>query len=227
MSKRELFLVSGGSGGIGSAVCVELAERGFTPIIGYYRNQTAAETMARQTGGIALALDMNSRESISAACATLAAMDQKLAGVVLAGSPPPDLKPFGQISAEEMIQQWQVNVLGPQQLLAELVRHCFRKNKSGCVVGILTSAMGSGIGSTAANMSSYVTAKYGMLGLLSALAADYPWLRVRSVSPGYTDTPMLATFDERFLEMKRAQNAISTPKEIAVNIIVEALGNGS
>ncbi len=48
MSSRKLFLVSGGSGGIGAAVCHELATRGFRPIVGYHRNQFAAHDIAAQ-----------------------------------------------------------------------------------------------------------------------------------------------------------------------------------
>jgi hypothetical protein len=44
---------------------------------------------------------------------------------------------FGAISAEEMARQWQINVVGPQLLLAALVRTSFRARKQGAVVGVL------------------------------------------------------------------------------------------
>ena len=54
-------------------------------------------------------------------------------------------------------------------------------------------------------------------------AADYPWLRVRAVRPGYTDTPMLAAFDERFLDLQREKAPFSTPQDVAALILKEAL----
>jgi len=217
------FLVSGGSGGIGSAVCEALAARGFTPVVGYRRNAANAEVVARRCAGRALALDLSDPSSISAAIEQLH-QAPVLAGVVLAGSPPPALVPFGKISSEQLTEQWQVNVLGPQQLLAELVRRCFRKQKSGAVIGVLTRAMGQGIGSAASGMGAYVIAKHGMAGMLSVLAADYPWLRVATVSPGYTETPMLSAFDERFLAAQREKFPFQTPDEVASLIVNEAVG---
>lgn len=217
------FLVSGGSGGIGSAVCEQLAARGYTPIVGYHRNAAAAESLAQRTGGRALALDLGDDASILAAVAVLEAAP-RLCGVVLAGSPPLSPVPFGKITADEMRQQWQVNVMGPQRLLAELVRRCFRRHKQGSVVGVLTQAMGDGAAGAASGMGAYVIAKHGMAGMLALLAADHPWLRVGSVKPGYTETRMLAAFDERFLAMQREKAAFQTPEQVASLILEEAIG---
>ncbi len=45
------------------------------------------------------------------------------------------------------------------------------------------------------------------------LRAKYNWLKVRTVTPGFTKTPMLDVFDPRYLEMIQAQNKISIPEE--------------
>jgi 3-oxoacyl-[acyl-carrier protein] reductase len=217
------YLISGGSGGIGAAVCERLAERGYVPVVAYHRNAAAATAVAQRCGGIGLALDLNDEASILAAAAELEALP-RLAGAVLAASPPLSLAPFSKITAAELQQQWQVNVLGPQRLLAELVRRCFRRHKQGSVVGVLTQAMGDGIQGAAAGMGAYVIAKHGLAGVLAALAADYPWLRVRAVKPGYTETRMLDAFDERFLAMQREKAPFRTPAQVAALIVEEALG---
>jgi 3-oxoacyl-[acyl-carrier protein] reductase len=191
-------------------------------VVGYHRNLTAAAVVAARSGGRSLALDLGDPDSISAATSQLEAAPL-LAGVVLAGSPPPALAPFGKITPEEMEQQWRVNVRGPQQLLAELVRRCFRKQKRGVVVGVLTRAMGDGAGA-APGLGAYLIAKHGMAGMLATLAADYPWLRVRTVKPGYTETRMLAAFDERFLALQREKVAFARPEQVASLIVEEAVG---
>lgn len=221
MSGREHFLVSGGSGGIGAATCAALAAAGYSPVVGYHRAAAAAEEVAARTGGRALALDLASDESIDRALAELAGGEGRLAGAVLAGSPPLVLAPFGKIEPADLQAQWQVNVLGPQRLLAGLVRQCWRPAKDGVVVGILSRAMGEAGSGAASGMGAYVIAKYGMAGLLAVLAADYPWLRVRSVRPGYTETPMLAAFDERFLAQQREKTPFQTPQDVAAQILME------
>lgn len=221
MSGRERFLVSGGAGGIGAATCAALAAAGYCPIVGYHRSAAAAEEVAARTGGRALALDLAADASIDRALAQLAGAEGRLAGAVLAGSPPLALAPFGKIEAADLQAQLQVNVLGPQRLLAGLVRQCWRPHKDGVVIGILSRAMGEAGSGAAAGLGAYVIAKYGMAGLLAVLAADYPWLRVRSVRPGYTETPMLAAFDERFLAQQREKTPFLTPQDVAAQILTE------
>ena len=216
------FLVYGGSGGIGSAVCVALAERGIRPFVGYHRAEAAARALAERCAGRALSLDLSDPASISRAAQELEECPLLL-GAVLAGSPPLSLTSFGKITAQEMQEQWQVNVLGPQQLLAELVRRCFRKRKSGSVVGVLTRAMGSDEAPAAPGMGAYVIAKHGLAGVLALLAADHPWLHVRAVKPGYTETKMLEAFDPRFLDLQRQKAAFQTPTQVAALILQEAL----
>lgn len=223
MSNADYILVTGGAGGIGAAVCTLLAEAGLRPLVGYHRQQQAAEALAARLGGRAMALDLASAESVAAAGAAIVAEALPLAGVVLAASPPPSLEPFGKISAADMQYQWQVNVLGPQQLLATLVRHCFRARKRGSVVGVLTAAMGQGIGTAAPNMGAYLIAKHGLQGVLASAAADYPWLHVGSVSPGFTDTPMLSAFDSRYLALQREHAPFLSAQQVARQIMAQLL----
>src|SRR5437763_731459 len=93
-------LVVGGSGGIGSAICRLLAERGWRPVVGYAGHAEAAQTIARETGGEILRLDLGSEADIQAAVA--AAAKSPLAGVVLAASPPPVFGPFDQIGPDQL-----------------------------------------------------------------------------------------------------------------------------
>lgn len=214
------FLVSGGAGGIGAAVCTELAAAGYKPIVGYHRGQSAAEHVAKTCGGVSLQLDLTSEGSIEGALTSLAELPL-LAGAVLAASPPLAPGPFGKITDEQLRDQLQVNVLGPQRLLAGLVKGCFRKHKAGTVVGVLTQAMGDEQTPASAGLGAYVIAKHGMAGLLAALAADYPWLSVRSVKPGYTETAMLDAFDPRFLDLQRQKSPFATPAQVAARILME------
>jgi NAD(P)-dependent dehydrogenase (short-subunit alcohol dehydrogenase family) len=221
LSAARMFLLSGGSGGIGAAVASQLADRGYRPVIGYNRNAAAAEDIAQKNGGMPLALDLSSSASIEAAISQLAAQDAELAGVLLAGSPPPALHAYGKAPPDEMARQWQVNVVGPQLLTAGLVRSCFRRVKAGTIVGVLTKAMGENGRGASSGMAAYVIAKYGLAGVLASLAAEFPWLKVRSVRPGYTETHMLTAFDPRFLELQREKEPFQTAEQVASAIVRE------
>ncbi|HTD91940.1 MAG TPA: SDR family NAD(P)-dependent oxidoreductase [Burkholderiales bacterium] len=224
MSTKKAFLVSGGSGGIGSAVCKQLAGLGYVPVVAYHQDMGGAKAIAMECGGNALQLDLASRASIMAATESLERLPMQIGGVVLAGSPPLTLAPFGRISADDLWQQWLVHVQGPQILLAELVKRFFRKAKQGTVVGVLSKAMGDESGRNAVScMGGYIIGKYGLAGVLASLAADYPWLRVCTVKPGYTETRMLDVFDERFLAQQRAKQAFQTPGQVACQIVQEAM----
>lgn len=220
----DAILVSGGAGGIGAAVCRQLAERGYHPVVGYHASAEKAEAVARTCGGSVVALDLTDLAQVQRAVEDLAQRPLATIGVVLAASPPPRPAPFGTITPDELQAQLAVNVIGPQQLLAGLVRHAFRPHRRGRVVGVLTSGMGTGLGTAAANLGAYLMAKHGLAGVLATLAADYPWLTVRTVSPGFTETPMLNAFDARYLEAVRAQRQVALPDDVAGDIVTALLG---
>lgn len=215
----EAFLVSGGSGGIGCALCRVLAEAGHRPVVGFARSEESAREVAKETGGFALPLDLSEPTSIDAAVARLTAETPSLMGVVLAGSPPPRLGPFAQITPAQMLSQWTVNVAGPQHLLAGLIRQIFRKSRRGIVLGVLTEAVGDATHPPMAGMGAYTVAKAGAAGMFRLLAADYAWLHVDTVSPGFVETGMLRAFDERFLEILREQTGpFRQPDDVAREI---------
>jgi NAD(P)-dependent dehydrogenase (short-subunit alcohol dehydrogenase family) len=217
----EYVLVSGGSGGIGSALCRCLAADGYHPVIGYGASAAAAETLAEEIGGTALSIDMMSGDSIHHAIKFLAAGPHDLAGVVLAASPPPAIAPIFRLPDGEMDTQWKVNVLGPHTLLEGAIRQLMRPRKQGWIVGILTEAMGDG-GQVAKSMGGYIIAKHGLLGLMKVIDAEYAWLDVKTISPGYTETEMLNVFDNRFLDPmrdSRPEGRFASPGEVAEEIM--------
>ena len=225
VSSRSYILVTGGTGGIGSALCRLLPTIGITPIVGFNTNATQAHGLAKELSGFAVNIDMTSDNSIEKAIQSIAeqidAFDA-VVGVVLGASPPPEILPFKDISSDHLSHQFRVNVTGSQLLLKGLIKNFFRKRKTGTVIGILTQAIGTDAQPPATGMGAYVVAKAALNSLLSVCAAEYPWLNVRTVTPGFTKTQMLDVFDSRYLEMLQAQNKVSTPEEVA-QIIIEKI----
>lgn len=223
-SAQSYVIVTGGSGGIGSALCRLLAVNGLRPVVCYHNNKTDAEILANECDGFAVNLDLANDESIGRALAEISkgtGEKGNMHGVVLAASPPPDLLPFGKLSPEILLHQFRINVAGPQLLLAGLIKTYFRKNKSGTIVGILSKAMGNANQPPATGMGAYIIAKAALRGMLDVCAAEYPWLRVRTISPGFTRTKMLDVFDERYLEQMQEKTPFTTAEDIARLILKE------
>lgn len=222
MSPKSYILVTGGSGGIGSALCKLCPSIGLTPIIGFNKSASKAKLIAKETNGIAVQINMSDNNSILNAVKIINKQIGKsglLTTVVLGASPPPTLDSFLKISNDQLLHQLSVNIIGPYTLLQNLVKHFFKKNKFGTVLGVLTEAMGTNNKLPSSGMGSYIIAKNALKGLLSVCSSEYPWLKVESVSPGFTRTAMLDVFDKRYLEIANAKQRIATPEEVANKII--------
>ena len=216
---KKTFLITGGSGGIGAALAHKLVKASYTPLIVYKSNREKAEDLARAVDGEAIELNLIDLDAVDRVVTNLAANDAVLAGVVLGASAALKLTSFGHISEQDMENQWRVNVLGHQRLLAGLVRKVFSKRKQGIVVGILSDAMGTTEKANLTSLGAYITAKYGLQGLLAVLKAEQCWLDVITVSPNFTETGMLEAFDERFLEPLRSSGQISSPEVVGQEIV--------
>lgn len=223
---KRFFLVSGGSGGIGSAVCMQLASKGFLPIVGYNTNKEIAEKVAIDAGGFALELNLSNHASISNAVNLIQKKLKNgdfLSGVILCASPPPDLFPFSQLSSKHFLDQFEINVLGPKILLTYLIKNFFKKQKKGQVIGVLSNAIGTNKKSAATGMGAYIVGKSSMQSLLSVCIAEYPWLDIATVSPSFTDTKMLKVFDERYIELVAKKEKILDPGDVAGIIMNEII----
>ena len=120
MTCISYVFVTGGSGGIGSAVCRLCPSFGFTPIIGYNTNAAKAHILAKEIKGLAVRIDMSDGNSILSAVKIITkeiGTSGSLAAVVLGASPPPALEPFLKISNEQLSYQINVNLIGPNILL--------------------------------------------------------------------------------------------------------------
>jgi NAD(P)-dependent dehydrogenase (short-subunit alcohol dehydrogenase family) len=225
INSRSFILVTGGAGGIGSAICRLLPAIGITPIVGFKTNATQAHNLANDLNSFAVNIDMTENNSIEKAIQIIAEKVQpsdSFVGVVLGASPPPEVEPFNRITSDHLSHQFRVNVIGSQLLLKGLIKNFFHKKKTGTVIGILTKAIGSDGYPLVTGMCAYVVAKAALNSLLSVCSAEYPWLKVRTVSPGFTRTSMLDVFDSRYLEMIQAQNKILTPEEVA-RLVIEKI----
>jgi len=226
INTKSYILITGGSGGIGASLSKLLTKKKILPIIGYNSNSKNALALANELGTFAVKIDLCSEISIHNAIEYIKNQIQnndKLIGAVFCASPSPDIFPFLQTEAAQLLKQFQVNVIGHQILIKALIKKFFLKEKMGTIVGVLSKAIGSEKEKMATSMSSYIIGKTALKSMLSVCAVEFNWLKVRTITPSFTKTKMLDVFDSRYLEILDNKKKISTPENVAKLIIKEII----
>jgi len=195
--KDKVALVTGGSRGIGRAVCLELARRGASVVLSYQGNEAAAaETVKLITdaGGKAKSV----RFDVSDAAACTKAVDELLkehsrldilvnnAGVAVDGL-------IMRFRDEDWDKTINTNLKGAWALCRAACRPMM-KQRGGAIIN-LTSIVGE-MGN--AGQTAYAASKAGLIGLTKALAKELCSrnIRVNAVSPGFIGTDMTSHIPE-------------------------------
>jgi NAD(P)-dependent dehydrogenase (short-subunit alcohol dehydrogenase family) len=195
-------IVSGGASGLGAATARELAAAGSTVVIADL-NEDAGKALAAELGGVFVATNVTSEESVQAA--VLAAHDTGRplrVAVACAGIAPAartlnrEGKPHDEKVYRSVIE---VNLIGTFNLLrlaaAEIATtEPLEDNERGVIVCTASVAGYEGqIGQIA-----YASSKGGVIGMVLPAARDLATvgIRVCAIAPGTFDTPMLAGLPE-------------------------------
>lgn len=202
--------VTGGSGGIGSAVCRELARAGYFVIVGYSSSAEKAEMLAAEIDGKAAKIDLSDSASIISAAEKIGEIDLLVNN---AGVSEIDL--FTAVSLENRLRIMNVNLIGAMELTRLLLPSMINK-KSGCIINI--SSMWGEIGASCE--VDYSSSKAGLIGFTKALAKEVApsGIRVNCVSPGFIMTEMNNRFSAEDLELIREEiplGIFGEPRHIA------------
>ena len=191
----RIALVTGGTRGIGAAICAALKESGYTVAANYAGNNEAAEKFTAETG-------------IAAYKWSVADYDACLAGIAKVEA---DLGPIevlvnnAGITRDAMFhrmtrEQWQEVIdtnLGGVFNMTHPIWPGMRARKFGRVINI--SSINGQKGQ--AGQSNYSAAKAGDLGITKALALEGArvGITVNAICPGYIGTEMVLAIDEKVL----------------------------
>ena len=182
---NKIYIVAGGSSGIGLGVTRSLAKRG--NVIVYSRN---AGPVANLTNVEHRYLDvMNENWNTGD-------LPEQIDGVVYCPGTI-NLKPFRRISEKEMIDDFRINVTGAFRLIQQVYPN-LRKSPEASIVLFSTVAVQTGM----SFHSSVAASKGAVEGLVRSLAAEFaPRIRVNAVAPSLTDTrlaePLLSNDKKR------------------------------
>lgn len=199
MNDKPVVLVTGGSRGIGAAICRLAASRGWRVAVNYAANREAADKVVAEietTGGEAVAIqaDVGKAEEI---VSMFAAVDERFgrldalvnnAGVVdRAGR-------VDQMSAERIERMMRINVTGSILCAGEAVRRMSTRHggKGGSIVNL--SSVAARLGG-AAQYVDYAASKGAIDTLTIGLAREIATegVRVNAIRPGIIDTEIHAS----------------------------------
>lgn len=188
-------LVTGGSGGIGAAICRKLAADGCLVYVGYSSSQAKAEALAAEIGGKAVKLDVTSPADIEKAAELCGAVD-----ILVNNAGVSEIGLFDSLPADRCRRINEVNLVGAMSCARTFVKPMIAR-KSGCIVNI--SSMWGQVGASCE--VDYSASKAGLIGFTKALAKEVApsGIRVNCVSPGFIMTEMNSHFSADDLELIR------------------------
>lgn len=214
-------LITGGSGGIGTALCVAFAQAGYNVIIHSHSKIEKAENLAEiikksyGVNAIAIQADVADRKSVNAMFDVIDSTFGKI-DVLVNNAGIAQQRLFTDISIDEWKNMIGINLDGVFNCSQEALKRYMIKNHSGVILNI--SSMWGQVGASCE--VHYSASKAGVIGLTKALAKEVglSGVRVNCICPGVVMTDMMKDFDEQTIsELKEETplNMLGTPKDIA------------
>ena len=213
------ILVTGGAGGIGQAICQNLARQGARVIVHYHTSKSEAEILAGEIGGFAVYADLRKKDEVNS---MFNQIERKIGAlqccVANAGFYPQESIPMWDISEDRWNYTIESN-LGITVLTAQgFLKHAVTRGTGSLVL----------IGSTAGihgerGHSDYATAKGAITtGLLRTLKNDVSGtsIRVNAVAPGWTltDSKIESGIDEKTASdamLTMSMKKLAYPEDVA------------
>ena len=207
-------LVTGGSGGIGSAVCRMLSENNYMVYINYYSSEKKAQQLADDIKGIAVKFDVSDRNDVNNAVKSIGHID-----LLVNNSGISEINTFDSVSPENADRILNINLKGTlncsRAVLPDMIR-----NKSGVIINI--SSMWGECGASCE--VDYSASKAGVIGFTKALAKEVApsGIRVNCISPGFILTDMNKNFSDEDLKLIKEDiplGIFGIPESVADSVI--------
>lgn len=218
----KVAIVTGGSRGIGKAICLALAAEGAHVVVNYCRNREKAQAVAgqilamRKGRAVALRADMGREQDIAALFETaerrLGTVDILVNNAAYCPS-----GPVTSYSRKEWERTFSINVTGVFLACQELVRRLRARKGKGKIVNMASQA--AFLGSTSGHLP-YDASKGALVSLTRALARELAeeGTNVNAVAPGMVLTEMVEGVLQKKLDAYLSRiplKRIARPEEIA------------
>ncbi|MEO5743755.1 MAG: SDR family NAD(P)-dependent oxidoreductase [Terracoccus sp.] len=216
MTGSRRVLVTGASSGIGRASALALARTGASLVL-VSRSETALDEVARECVGLGGSAQVIVADVSDAAAVTRAFGEATSNGTlhgVIHSAAVLSYGRFEQVPAEVFDQAVKTTLLGTANVARSALEVFGHQGGRGSLVVI-----GSLLGKIATPyMSSYVTAKWGVHGLVRTLqieARSTPGIRISLISPGGVDTPVYRQAGTYLTRHGRPPPPVDPPEKVA------------
>ena len=204
MSGPRVALVTGGAGGLGTAICHALAATGQRVVVGDLA-RSDAERVASEIDGVGVALDVTRPASVEAAVARA----REAAGPIdvcvnCAGWD--EFRPFLETDEALLAKLLEINLAGPIRV-SRTVLGSMAERRWGRLVNIASDA--GRVGSSLEAV--YAGAKGGLIAFTKTIAREFArsGVTANAVCPGPTDTPLLSQLVAKSGDGKRVIEAMT------------------
>lgn len=216
----KVALVVGSTGGIGRAVALRLAEDGFDVALHYFSRKSTALELQKEIAALGRKCSIYGADILEAA--SLQAMIDTIVrtiGTITVAVNCSTIKvtncKFPQLEWSDIQSHLDMNIKGAFSLAKALVP-VMQSQNYGKIINFTTQYVES---TPPAELLPYVTAKSALAGFSRALAVDLaPFgITVNMVSPGMTDTDLIADVPEKSRLMTAAKTPLrrlATPRDI-------------
>jgi NAD(P)-dependent dehydrogenase (short-subunit alcohol dehydrogenase family) len=219
-----VFLVTGGSRGIGAAIARAAAQAGFAILLSYASNREQADEVAeeiRSHGGVAKAVraDTGSAADVAALFAAADAMGP-LRVLAYSGGIAGAVSSLADAAPETLARVVDVNLTGAMYCAREAVRRMARSRGGTGGSIVFLSSRATAYGSPDEHVW-YAASKGGIDALTLGLAREVgkEGIRVNAVSPGPIDTEMLSDAKRAAAPTRTPLGRIGTPQEAAAAVL--------
>ena len=223
-------LVTGGSGGIGRAICIKLAQSGYNVIVHYNSNRDAAEEIRKEiiaNGGSASIMGFNVKEKSQISDALdnwKSSNPDEHINILInnAGISRDNLMVW--MEEDEWNSVIDTNLHSFYHITSALLKDMII-NKWGRIINIVSLSGIKGL----PGQTNYSAAKAGIIGATKALAQEVgkKKITVNAVAPGYVKTEMIKDLNEKELKKLIPVNRFGTPEEVAELVDFLASENSS
>ena len=223
-NKRKVALVVGASGGIGSATCLALAEEGFDIAIHYHLNAEAAKAVGKKITDLGrrqyiISCDINIQSSTEAMIEKVVRTFGSISCLVNCSTAKIPIIKFLEVRWDDFEIHLNNQIKGNFNLVRSVVPF-MEQQRYGKIITLNSQALET----PSPGWLPYITAKGGLLGFTRALAIELApkGIHVNSVSPGMTNTDLVADIPERVRLLNAAKTPLkrlATPDDIAKAIV--------
>ncbi|MBR4445857.1 MAG: SDR family oxidoreductase [Solobacterium sp.] len=216
----RVVLVTGGTGGIGSAIALEMAKNGYDVVISYVQAQDKAKDLQKTIAGygvrsMCIQADVSKEADVDA---MVTQIEKELGGVDIlinnAGIDLPDL--FSNKTAEQFRRVLDVNVVGAYNCAKRVYRHMLAQ-EYGRIINISST---NGMNTYYPMCFDYDASKAALNALTHDLAVQFaPYVHVNAIAPGFIGTEKeLEGYDPEFLKEETDKILVKRygrPEEVA------------